>query len=251
MKFGLPTYTFDVLDSTNAYAAQLLDTQQDVAEGTVIDTRHQTNGQGQKDRIWYSNPGQNITLSLILKPAWLPIRRQFWLNVMTSMAIVRTVKHYAEDTEVKVKWPNDVYIKDNKVSGILIRLGLQGSTIQYAIVGIGLNVLQQQWPHCPSQPVSLSMCADQMLSIDEVKGVLLQHLHALYDEIRSDPERLVQTYIDLLYKKGIETDFMYDNRSFRGAIRSIDASGRLLVDTQDGLRTFEVGEISFDNSISE
>lgn len=243
MPFGDTTYFFDALPSTNDYASELI-AQQEVTEGTIIDTAHQTQGHGQKSRVWYSSANENITLSLILTPHWLPIESQFLLNLMASLAIVDTV---AEKTgrHGQVKWPNDVYINGKKISGILIKNQLQGSRIQSSIIGIGLNVLQNEWPEEVTKATSIVRESGHEISLDETKSLLLSNLEDLYDEIKTDPNNVIERYNQLLLFKDELVQFVYQNNSQNGIIKSIDRYGRLLIEQSGDLNAFGYGEITF------
>ncbi|MFT4565745.1 MAG: BirA family biotin operon repressor/biotin-[acetyl-CoA-carboxylase] ligase [Saprospiraceae bacterium] len=247
MQIGQPTYFFESLDSTNIYAASLIANKKPVA-GTVIDTAHQTHGHGQKDRRWWSPAGVNITLSVILRPEWLAIERQFLLNVMTSLAITQTIQEYTTK-KVEVKWPNDVYVEGEKISGILIQNGIQGKKIQYSIVGIGLNVNQRIWPDDVQNPTSLNLASKAKIDLTQVKQKLFFNLEIEYQIIKSEPDTAIERYVDLLYKKDISTVFYLGNEEVRGVIKTIDAFGRLIIETNQGNRTFNLGEISFSKPI--
>ena len=245
MQLGQPTYFFDTLDSTNVYAAELIANKKP-SSGTVIDTAHQTHGHGQKDRKWWSPARLNITLSVILRPEWLLIERQFLLNVMTSLALVRTIQEYTT-RKVEVKWPNDVYVKGKKISGILIQNGIQGKKIQHSIIGIGLNVNQRIWPDDVQNPTSLSLISKSEINLEPVKEKLLSNLGLEYQHIKSKPDTAIKRYVDLLYKKNILTTFYLDQEEVQGVIKTIDDYGRLIIETEQGSRTFNLGEISFSN----
>ena len=116
------------VDSTNLYAQSLV-AKSKPSEGTVISTYNQRAGRGQIGRKWESEPGKNIAFSVILYPGFLAIRQQFLLNQMVSLAVLDLVAKYTEKA-VKVKWPNDIYIEDGKVCGILIQNTLAGRRIQ-------------------------------------------------------------------------------------------------------------------------
>jgi len=243
MLIGQPTYFFDSLESTNVFAAELIANKNPI-EGTVIDTAHQTNGHGQKDRRWWSPANTNITLSVIFRPSWLKIERQFLLNVLTSLAIARTIQEYTTRT-IEVKWPNDVYVGGKKISGILIQNGIQGKFIQYSIIGIGLNVNQRNWPTEVQNPTSLTMIANVDLELQKIKEKLLSNLSLEYQLVQSEPNSSIQRYVDLLYKKNILTTFYLGDEEVQGVIKTIDSFGRLIIETQEGSRTFDLGEISF------
>ncbi len=245
MLIGQPTYFFESIDSTNVYAAELISNKKPVA-GTVIDTAHQTHGHGQKDRRWWSPAGVNITLSLILRPEWLAIERQFLLNVMTSLAITRTIQEYTSK-KVEIKWPNDVYVEGKKISGILIQNGIQGKKIQYSILGIGLNVNQRIWPDDVQNPTSVSLASKAEIDITQVKQKLFSNLEIEHHVIQSEPDTAIERYVDLLYKKDILTTFYLGQEEVQGVIKTIDGFGRLIIETGQGSRTFNLGEISFSN----
>lgn len=243
MIIGRPTYFFESLASTNDYAAQLIHAKEPV-EGTIIDTAHQTQGHGQKGRIWNSPQGANITLSIILRPHWLDIERQFMLNVMASLAIMETVSAYVAN-DVKVKWPNDVYVNHHKISGILIHNGLQGKLLNYSIIGIGLNVNQTTWPEEILYPTSLARLCSHQMDIAAVKERLLENVEKYYHVIRQNPSCAFEQYQRALYRRDEVSDIYLNDTHVRGIIRKIDPYGRLMVATIEGQQLFEVGEISF------
>ena len=247
MRIGLPTYFFESLDSTNVYAAQLI-AKKNPSSGTVIDTAHQTHGHGQKDRKWWSPAGLNITLSVILRPEWLLIERQFLLNVMTSLSIVNTIKEFTTKS-VEVKWPNDVYVGGKKISGILIQNGIQGKKIQHTIIGIGLNVNQYIWPVDVQNPTSLALISKSEIELAELKEKLLSNLEIEYQNIQSEPDASIQRYVDLLYKKDILSTFYFGDKEVQGTIKTIDIFGRLIIATREGNQTYNLGEISFSKPI--
>ena len=123
--------------STNDVASDLL-AEGNIAEGTVIITDHQTKGKGQRGNSWESEPGKNLTCSLILKPKFLPVQKQFELTVVSSLAIVHTLRDLGLPN-AQVKWPNDIYYGNAKIAGILIENTVRANHLEYAVVGIGLQ----------------------------------------------------------------------------------------------------------------
>ena len=140
----------DTVGSTSSYLASL---GAEAAHGTVVMAREQTAGRGQRGNSWEAEPGMNITLSLMLHPKGLPPARQFVISRAVSLAIVGMLDKYVDD--VTIKWPNDIYIGDRKICGILIENTITGSTINRCIVGIGLNVNQTEFRSDAPNPVSL------------------------------------------------------------------------------------------------
>ena len=128
--------------STNQIAEELL-TKPDIASGTIVITDNQTSGRGQRGNTWQADPGSNLTFTVISTPEFLPISRQFDLNIVASLAVRATVTEFVPD--VHVKWPNDVLVGTGKIAGILIQNFITGSKIRHTLIGIGLNVNQVQF----------------------------------------------------------------------------------------------------------
>ncbi|MFT7614301.1 MAG: BirA family biotin operon repressor/biotin-[acetyl-CoA-carboxylase] ligase, partial [Parvicellaceae bacterium] len=127
------------VDSTNNFAANLIK-ETNVVDGTVILSEKQTNGRGQSGNSWQSAYGDNITCSYILRPKFLDIEEQFYISIITSLAIISTLKSYG--IEPKIKWPNDILVGSRKIAGILIENSISGKTLNHSIIGVGLNVNQ-------------------------------------------------------------------------------------------------------------
>ena len=128
--------------STNDSALSILGSN-DVFEGTTIITSRQTSGKGQKGNRWQSEPGKNLTFSIILKPGFLDVKQQFKLNFAVSLGIFDFLSSFFK-SHVKIKWPNDIYYKDSKIAGILIENSIRSMKMQHSIVGVGLNVNQEE-----------------------------------------------------------------------------------------------------------
>lgn len=129
--------------STNDLALQLCQ-QSQVTDGTLIITSNQTKGRGQRGNSWLSSPGLNLTFSLIFRPMFLAISNQFYLNIFTSLAVHDYLRARTNAT-VAVKWPNDVLIDGQKISGILVENQIQGSHFQSIVAGIGVNINEQNF----------------------------------------------------------------------------------------------------------
>ncbi len=228
--------------STNEYASQLL-TEERPLEGTLIITPEQTAGKGQRGNRWEAEAGKNLTFSLILLPHFLPVHHQFYLNIITALAVRDTVAHFLQ-TSVKVKWPNDIYLNDKKIAGILIQNSLRKNTLNTSVVGIGLNVNQQFFTD--KKAVSMSNFAHASFSLEQVLDLLLEKTEAYYLKLRDGHmETLRQTYLSHLFRIREEHDFIAQEIPFRGTISGLDDSGRLLISTPEGERAFNFKEVEF------
>lgn len=125
--------------------------------GTVVTAYAQTAGRGQRGNSWESAPGENITMSILLRPEGVQPAAQFIISEAVSVGIVRVLRRYLPAVpEVAVKWPNDIYVGDGKICGILIEHAIVGRRIDYSVAGIGINVNQSRFLSDAPNPVSMT-----------------------------------------------------------------------------------------------
>jgi BirA family transcriptional regulator, biotin operon repressor / biotin---[acetyl-CoA-carboxylase] ligase len=228
--------------STNDLALRLLQ-QPSLAEGTVVITDHQTAGRGQRGNQWHADPGQNLTLSVILKPTFLVVKDQFYLTIVTALAVHDFIKTLTA-SHAQIKWPNDILMNGKKLGGILIENQLQRESIATSVIGIGLNVNQKNF--AIQTATSLSLLARQDFTLQSIFPVLLSHLESRYLMLRSSKyEVLKRDYLQNLYQLNEEHTYQSNNERFTGIIRGIDAWGKLMIETEQGMRSFDLKEVSF------
>ncbi|MBO4645868.1 MAG: biotin--[acetyl-CoA-carboxylase] ligase [Bacteroidales bacterium] len=189
-------------------------------------------GRGQGSNRWCSEAGQNLLASFYFRPPLLAAR-QFCFNQFFTLAVRRLLLAYLP--EVQVKWPNDIYVGDKKLAGILIEHAVQGEKLRYTIAGIGLNVNQQDFPSDLPNPVSLRQLLGHPLEVDE----LLQQLHTTltedYAQFKSTPpDVLQQNYLSALYRKDCYFLYNIENKIVTAKITGVDEFGRLLLLAHDG-----------------
>lgn len=173
---GSPIHYELEMESTNTMAKHLPD---DVSiHGFVVLADHQTAGRGQYQRTWTSAPAQNLTFSVVLRPA-----RGNGLSMMKQVAALAVVDTLIDIglTDVAIKWPNDVLIGKRKVAGILVEAVFQGSTLNRVIIGIGLNVLQTEFPEDVRYiATSVAQHLQNPPSREPVLAILMRRLHRRY-----------------------------------------------------------------------
>ena len=228
--------------STMDLALQLC--QQSAApEGTLVITDHQTAGRGQRGNLWIASKGENFTMTFVLRPAFLAIKDQFYLNIAISLGLHDYLTSRT-DKAVRIKWPNDMLIDDKKVCGILIENQLQGQHFSQSLIGIGLNINQQVF-HVDTAS-SLGVITDRHYTLADELPVLLSKLEARYLQLREGRlQELKKQYLNTLYWLGEPRRFSAANTTFDGTITGIDASGKLNVETTAGLRAFDLKEIAY------
>lgn len=228
--------------STNSLALELSQ-QASTGDGTVIITNHQTSGRGQRGNTWEAEQGKNLTFSIILKPLFLSIKDQFYLNIFTSLAIHDFLCTKTNEA-INIKWPNDILIDGKKLCGILIENQIRGSQVSNTIVGIGLNVNQKDFQ--VSTATSLAIVLDKSLALEEVLEELLSFIEVKFLQLRQgDLSKLKQHYLQHLYWIGEKHVFSSSGILFDGIISGINDMGKLTIETLDGVRAFDVKEISY------
>jgi BirA family transcriptional regulator, biotin operon repressor / biotin---[acetyl-CoA-carboxylase] ligase len=141
-------------DSTNQYLQDMLKKSK-MPEGTMVIADEQTEGRGQRGNHWESSTGENLTFSFIIYPDFLELTNQFMLSKIIALALFDLLIGYNEN--VKIKWPNDIYIGKKKIAGILLENVIKGTKISNTIVGIGLNINQKIFPEALPFASSLSL----------------------------------------------------------------------------------------------
>lgn len=228
--------------STNSLLLELND-HSELPEGTVVVTDRQTAGRGQRGNTWEAEPGSNLTCSVLLRPGFLRAHHQFELNMAVSLAVTRTLKGHISQA-VRLKWPNDIFISDKKVGGILIENQLSGDSISASVIGTGLNINQDKFGHPAA--ASLLNFSGKTSDLNEIFQELMECLEQEYLELRTrDTARLKKRYLDALYRKGERHKFHADGKDFMGTIDDVDPSGRLCISTEAGIRQYSFQEVKF------
>lgn len=228
--------------STNDTLTQIMH-QQSINEGYIVICDEQTQGKGQRGNVWLSAPGENLTFSLLLKPHFLDVSQQFYLNMAISLGIYHALVDYVR-MDLCVKWPNDIYVATKKMGGILIENTLRGSMLEHSIVGIGLNINQMKelLPHA----TSLKAVTGQSLDLEEILQQLAGHIESYYLKLKKLQFGDIKAqYQRLLLGWQCERQFEKEGKIFSAVITGIDDQGRIELKTKQGLQRFGLKEISF------
>lgn len=188
----------DEADSTNSLLAARCS---NLPHGAVIAARRQTAGRGQRGNSWESEPGANLTFSMLLRPTAITAVAQFELSIIVALGVCDALTG-ASGVEFKVKWPNDIYAGDKKICGILIENSLEGRRIGRSIAGIGINVNQRQFLSDAPNPVSLANLTDCTFQLepllDSVCSAILERMETY--EAAPAPELLTKEYRSRLWR---------------------------------------------------
>ena len=228
-------------DSTNRVAQQLIQANQ-VSDGAIIHTDEQTAGRGQQHNRWESPPAQNLTFSVIFYPE-LAIEQQHYLTIIASLA-VHDVLAGLLDQPVAIKWPNDILCESSKICGILIQNNLKGRKIHSTVIGIGLNVNQDQF--AVPRATSLALLTGHYWDRTQVLGKLTQKLDVRFQELqRGDRAVLKQNYVKNIFWKDEKHWFEDKQGAFCGTIIGIDQAGRLAMSVDGAIRYYGTKEVVY------
>jgi len=211
------------IDSTNLEAKRLLNAGE--KPPFLIFAAEQTEGKGQGEHIWETQAGKNLTCSFVIEPKIEP-QSQYLITVAISVSIKILLEKYILQThKIKIKWPNDIYVGDSKICGILINNKVLGNEIQSSIIGVGINVNQTEFPaHLPN-PISIKLIAGEDISIDE----LLKEFIAIAEEnfllMQRNPQELISTYTNNLYKLNEPAMYNINGQFVERCISGIDEFG--------------------------
>lgn len=216
--------------STNTALKELV-ARQNIPEGFCLLTNYQTSGRGQYGKQWDSAPGENLLMSLYLRPNFLSAAESYRLTMSVCLALYDLGLHFNLDTQIK--WPNDWFIEQRKLAGVLAESSLKGSTLETCIIGIGMNVNQRQFPY--SAASSLHRELNRPMEVLQVFEALAHKLDDRYRQLRyGQGDRQLEEFNGLLYGK---SDFVpveqNGKRSFLRCLE-VEASGALRVLWENG-----------------
>lgn len=231
----------DEVGSTSTYLSQNLT--DSMPQGTVIAARCQTAGRGQRGNSWESEPGKNLSFSLLLRPQHIGARNQFRISQAVAMGIAETLAPMLPGVDVRVKWPNDIYAGNRKICGILIENSLAGQKISHSIAGIGINVNQTRFISNAPNPVSIAQLTGEET---ELEPLLLKVVENIARQLEADPDELHARYISSLWHKdGQLYRETATGRRFEAAITAIGPLGHMeLTDTAGNKTTYAFKEVA-------
>ena len=235
MKYKYGTKWLEIIDSTNSQAHRELDNLDNLS---VLAAGFQTAGRGQRGNKWLSKAWENLTFSMVIKPDTYHIAasKQFIISEIATLA----VSSYLDSREIscKIKWPNDIYVRDKKICGMLIENSLSGPEVASSIIGIGLNVNQTEFDPQLMNPTSMKKLTGQTYDVKTELPYIIERI-CQYIDVLSGEEG--ETEIDRLYQSRLyRLDELHEYRNyledstFKGYIRKVDNDGRVVVETIEG-----------------
>lgn len=225
---GNPFIELPTVESSNNYAIGQVQAHL-AGHGTTWFAHEQTRGKGQRGKVWSASPGQNIVITTIVEPNCLRLTDQFIVSAAVALACHDLLNAYAS-TETNIKWPNDIYWKDRKAGGILIENILQGSEWKYAIIGIGMNINQTDFPSILANPVSLKQITGRTFKPIDLATELCTKIEKRWRQVLDGAfDEILQQYNAVLYKANEIVVFKKDQVTLSGTVRGVNKNGDLIL----------------------
>ena len=234
----------NAIDSTNSYLKQL-STNEIVEDNTIVVANYQTHGRGQMGSTWASENSKNLMFSVFKDISFLQIEKNFYISMAVSLSIFKTLKSFSIP-KLHIKWPNDILSENKKVCGILIENIIKQNQLKATIIGVGLNVNQNNFDGLP-KAASLHLLTGNIFNLDEVLLVISDNLNYYFNLLKAEKYQLLkETYESLLFRKDKPSTFKdAEGKLFSGFINSVSNSGNLQVLLEDEvIKEFDLKEIA-------
>lgn len=233
----------DTADSTNSWVAAY---EKDLPSPALVYCVEQTAGRGQRGNSWESAPGLNITASLLFHPQDFLAEWQFLISENIALAIISFLKDLG--VEAKVKWPNDIYVGDRKICGILVEHVVTGKFITRTIAGFGININQTEFLSDAPNPVSLSMLTGEKYNLENALAKLSLHLEKFLREIHQGISSHI-LFMKMLWRNDGNFYKFVDRKKdepIEACIQEVAPTGMLTLQTREGdIRDFAFKEVEF------
>ena len=217
--------------STNDYLLKLLK-KKSYQEGTMVNTSYQKGGRGQRNNNWLSEKGKNLTFSFLLEPN-IELSNQFLLHIITSISIFKTLLEI-NIKNISIKWPNDIYVNDKKIAGILIENLVYRKFIHKSVIGVGLNINQTNFGILnATSTINQTM---KKHNLDQILQIFKSIFNKEYLKLNSNK---IHEEFDF-YKKNLigyqrEKKYEYNSAVIKGKIIDVLSDGIFVIQTKDSI----------------
>lgn len=242
-KMNVHTIRLDEVDSTNTYLRRMENLPD--ADIVVVTAGHQTAGRGMGSNRWESEDGRNLLFSMLVRPEGVPAARQFALSMAEALAVKDALDPIAG--EVTLKWPNDVYWHDRKISGTLIETAISGRLVKDCIFGTGINVNQRVFRSDAPNPVSLRQITGRDTDMNVVLDSVLEAFEGYYAMVLDGEYDMVgRLYHDALYRRTGMHAYSDSDGRFMASVVRVGHDGRLVLRDDAGReRIYAFKEVSY------
>ena len=239
LEFRKKIIHLNTVNSTNEFAKKLINTYED-SDSFVITSDFQSSGKGQFNNSWESLSSKNLLISVVISLK-KNIKTQFDLNIISSLAVIDVLNDLGFKN-TSIKWPNDILVGSKNIAGILIETKSKGNEIYKSIIGLGLNVNQEQFKIYDREATSIKIEKNKLFDIIVIRDNFLKKLHGRF-LIKMSTN--YNDYNHSLYLLGKESNFIVGEKQIRGTIIEVDENGDLKLHLENDIKSFKMKEISY------
>ncbi|PHR30018.1 MAG: biotin--[acetyl-CoA-carboxylase] ligase [Fluviicola sp.] len=240
MQIGRKLIHLESVDSTNNYTANLVKSE-GLSSGTVIMADEQFEGRGQRGAEWVVEPGMNLTFSVYLEVVNLSVENQFDLSKIVALSICDFLAK--NKITSKVKWPNDILVGGQKISGVLIENSISSLGPIRSIVGIGINVNQTRFIQFDATSIQAEL--GQFYPVKDALFSFIESFNTLSEELFENSTLLHERYLEKLYQYKTKSQYKDATGEFEGEICGVERSGKLIVLKNEQEVSYDLKEITF------
>ena len=229
------------VDSTNNYIAKLI-SEGNIGHGTVILAEKQTAGRGQRGNTWRTSSENQFTASIYLSTAFLSVHHAPYLNKALAVGVAQTVKGILGES-VRLKWPNDILVKDKKLGGILIEGNIKNQQLEYVVFGLGINLKKEEAVERSTSVEDF----DFHLSPFEFLTFLLPKIQLQFERCQKfEFKGIQQEYLDFLWRLN-EDQLISESggETFMGRIVNVDETGSVVIESMNEVKSYGLQEVRF------
>ncbi len=231
---GSKILKFGEVISTNTEANKLIK-QNDFSPGTAIRAEFQTSGRGQDQNSWESEAKKNLLVSFIINSDYLPPEKQFYLNKIVSLAVSDLLIDLLPEKEIEIKWPNDIYVGNKKIAGILINNTIKGNFLEHSVLGIGLNVNQKRFISDAPNPISIAQLKQGSMDLDSCFNTLCDKLNFRCHQLQLlNYETIDKDYLSRLFRFQKFANYQINEIKVNAKIIGLDEFGKLCLVSKNG-----------------
>lgn len=233
------------VDSTNDYLRHYAPAEEKEDAMVVVIADYQTKGRGQGDNSWESEPGKNLLMSIRVHPRYVPVRYQFFLSMAGALAVKEAVSGYVDG--VTLKWPNDVYVGDRKLSGTLIETSISEKRLKDCVFGVGINVNQSVFHGDAPNPVSLFQLLGREVDREELADKVMDAFGRYCQMLRNGAYGDVSALYHLaLYRRKGYFPYRDAEGEFEAEVVEVEDDGHLILHDRDGkIRSYAFKEVTY------
>lgn len=242
-KIGENIIVLESVNSSNHYAMELLNKNL-VAHGTCVRALYQSEGKGQQQHSWHATANENLLCSIVLDSQALLLENQFLLNAYSTVCVHKLLQQYLHIDEIKIKWPNDIFVAHKKICGILIENSIRGQQWTAAVLGIGLNINQNDFSQIP-MATSLFKIFQKSFQVEDIFLSLLAILDKEWQNTMVQPEKIMQEYKQYLLGFEKERNYLIEGETISGKIIDIKKDGTLALRSANKTSLFKHKELAY------